>query len=116
MLLVEEDVPLRSRTAEYLRLSGCRTIEAGSASEALALLTSNTRIDLLVTDFSMSGGRTGLRLAEWMERQFPEVPLIVTSADRSLIARLPAGKRRRVIVKPYALSEVRQQIDELLRR
>jgi len=116
VLLVEEEVPLRSRTAEYLRLSGCRTIEAGSAREALALLASNTRIDLLVTDFSMSGGRTGLTLAGWMERQFPEVPLIVTSSDRGLVTRLPQGKMRRVIVKPYALSEVRQHIDELLRR
>jgi hypothetical protein len=51
-----------------------------------------------------------------MQRQFPEVPLIVTSADRGLLARLPWGKMQRAIVKPYALSEVRQQIDELLRR
>jgi signal transduction histidine kinase len=62
-VLVVEDAPLvRNAVAKMLAGLGCKPIVAGSAEEALILLESNNRIDLLLTDMVLPGGPTARNL------------------------------------------------------
>ena len=53
ILLVEDEVLVRLVVADRLRSEGMRVIEAKSGDEALWLLASADRIDLVVTDIRM---------------------------------------------------------------
>jgi CheY-like chemotaxis protein len=80
VLFVEDEALVRLDVADALRLAGYKVVEAGDADEAIAILKSGFRIDLLVTDVKMPGSRDGLELAEVVRQLFPEVRIVVTSA------------------------------------
>src|SRR6185437_12641849 len=64
VLLVEDDDDVISTTAETLRDAGFDVATAATAAQALAVLNSDARVDLLFTDVMMPGGLDGVALAE----------------------------------------------------
>jgi DNA-binding response OmpR family regulator len=88
VLVVEDDALLRFALAMDLRQAGFRVREAANASEAETALEAGDRIDLLVTDIEMPGGRDGLALAKSVRADLPEVGIIVVSGtlpDRGIV-------------------------------
>jgi CheY-like chemotaxis protein len=63
VLLVEDDSLIRLTTAEYLRGVGYNIVEAITAEEALAVLSSGVKIHLLFSDVSLPGKMGGFSLA-----------------------------------------------------
>lgn len=118
ILVVEDDVLIRLAVSDYLRGCGYRVVEAGSADDAIEVLTkSDARIDVVFTDVSMPGSLSGFGLAQWVRRERPDVRVILTSgitrtADeaRDLCAHGP------LMAKPYDHGEVERQIRALLAR
>ena len=80
ILLVEDELLIRSIMAESLIDAGFTVIHAGSADEAFALVErSPVPISVLVTDIHLPGGKTGLDVASEMRARHPALPVIVAT-------------------------------------
>ena len=92
ILLVDDNRVGREGLAKILRLHGHEVVEAGGASEGLALLN-NTRFDLIITDFVMPEV-SGFEVADQLRthQKTANVPIIVhtgvplTEQDRQRLA------------------------------
>jgi CheY-like chemotaxis protein len=60
----DDDQIIRATVASMLEDFGCTVLMAQNGSEALAILESGTKVDLLFTDVVMSGTISGRQLAE----------------------------------------------------
>lgn len=80
VLVVEDEVLVRTAIAEYLRHCGYRVIETASADEALIVLQEkNIQIDIVFSDVEMPGGMDGFGLAKWVRAHRPDLQIILTS-------------------------------------
>lgn len=79
ILIVEDEVLIRFDVAGYLRECRYRVIESGNASEAIAVLQSGCRIDLVFSDVQLPGSMDGFALARWVRTHQPEIKVILTS-------------------------------------
>ena len=122
ILLVEDEVSVRTMTQRLLQRGGYTVLSAGSASEAEQLFTRHPGpVHLLLTDIVMPGPN-GIELSTRLRRQRPELAVLYISgyAEGSLPARsaLPAGAM--LLAKPFSsdalLSRVREVLDRAVRR
>jgi len=81
VLLVEDEVLIRSMLAEELRAAGLRVIEAGNADEAWDFLITGGRPDLVFSDVTMPGSIDGLELTRRIKSAYPAVKIIITSGN-----------------------------------
>ena len=77
-LLVDDEELVRMSTSEMLNELGYDVIEAGSAEEALQVISKGLKPDLLVTDHLMPG-MTGSELASKLKSSQPQMHVIVIS-------------------------------------
>ena len=114
ILVVDDEILVRIVIAEYLRDCGYRVLEAGSADDAVAVLGSKLKVDIVFTDLELPGHSSGLELARWIRRRHPDVRVIVTSgvySSAELAGELcEAGPP---IAKPYESDAVVQRIRTL---
>jgi len=94
VLIVDDDALVMTGTAAMIQDLGHTPIEAQSGAEALALLNSGTKVDVVLTDHSMPS-MTGLQLAECIQERFPGLPIILATG----YAELPADPAEFGIVK-----------------
>ena len=78
LLLVEDDVTLRTSLAELLELWGYRVVQATSGEEALALLHGGTAVELVLSDVVMPR-LGGVALVKSLQRAGLHVPVILMS-------------------------------------
>lgn len=64
VLVVDDEISVRSLVVEVLREMGFDTLEAGEGSAALAILRGKQGIDLLITDVGLPGGMNGRQVAD----------------------------------------------------
>ena len=114
ILVVDDEVLVRVVIAEYLRDCGYRVVEAGSAEDAVTILNSQLKVDIVFTDLELPGRSSGLELARWIRKHYPDMKVIVTSgiySSAELAGELcEAGPP---IVKPYESDVVVQRIRSL---
>jgi CheY-like chemotaxis protein len=79
VLLVEDEPLVRLVTAELLAESGLRVIEAVNAAEALAVLESGLRVEVVLSDIEMPPGPDGFALARQIRKCWPKVEVLLTS-------------------------------------
>lgn len=79
VLLAEDEPLIRFDIADELRRLGYQVIEAGNADEAIEVLQSTARLDLVLTDVRMPGSRDGLDVARAVREKRPGVGIIVMS-------------------------------------
>jgi len=79
ILVVEDEAAVRLMIAEALRAEGFGVVEAGSGDEALAVLESGTRVNLVFTDVHMPGNLDGLSLVSRLRVTHPDLKLAVGS-------------------------------------
>ena len=114
ILVVDDEVIARTVIADYLRECGYRVVEAGNPDDAMTILDSDLRIDIVFTDLELPGHGTGLELARWIRRRHPATKVIVTSGHHS--AAELAGELCEAgppIVKPYHSDAVVERIRRL---
>ena len=79
ILVVEDDPAVRRLVTETLEGLGYRTIGAGDAAAALAVLGRSQDVDLLLSDVVLAGGRHGPELAREITAARPELPVLFMS-------------------------------------
>jgi len=116
ILLVDDDAGVRNATAMLLEVEGFEVALAASLAEALEQLRRGTRIDLVIADYHLQQGETGLEvIAAVRERVGPELAAVLVSGDTSSTLRnLTADERVRVASKPIRADELLRLIGELL--
>jgi two-component system, response regulator PdtaR len=113
VLVVEDEILIRSAAAEFLRGAGYKVIEAATAVEAVAVFASRVQIDLVFSDINMPGSTDGVGLARWVTDHHPGVHVILTSAI-SHARRAGEVRAAGFLPKPYRLAEVARRIGSLL--
>jgi PAS domain S-box-containing protein len=103
VLLVEDESGIRDVAAAQLRALGYAVREAADGNEALRLLRSLGRVDLLVTDVGLPGGLNGRQVADAARELWPALPVLFITgyAGSSLEEELAPGME--VISKPFKL-------------
>src|SRR5437879_13850595 len=81
VLVVEDEVLIRSAVAEYLRLAGNLVVEAANAAEAIAVFAAGVPIDVVFSDIPMPGTMGGIGLAHWVYHRQPRLHVVLTSRN-----------------------------------
>ena len=79
ILVTEDDPDVLTIAAETLRLLGYEVHTATNATEALAILTEGTPIDILFSDIVMPNGMNGIALAREARKLRPEIRVLLAS-------------------------------------
>src|SRR5436305_7154388 len=109
VLVVEDEMVLRTRAVDIVEDAGFTAVEAVNADEALSILESRSDISLLFSDIQMPGSMDGLKLAYAVHHRWPSIKIILVSGQVKLSdTDKPADSR--FFSKPL---EVRQMITEL---
>jgi PAS domain S-box-containing protein len=117
VLVVEDDSAVRLIISDVLRELGYACIESGDGQTALPVLTSNTPIDLLITDVGLPG-LNGRQLAEIARQHRPDLKvLFVTGYAEHATGHAPfLAKGMEMVTKPFALDALALKIREMLGR
>jgi signal transduction histidine kinase/CheY-like chemotaxis protein len=115
VLVVDDEPSVRRLLARILRSRGYDVFETEDAQSALALMNSATRqMDLVVTDVVMPG-MNGVRLAEKIRTQWPDVKLLFVSGFPTNDA-LPVAETGGIPIlgKPFTPDQIESKVRELL--
>ena len=119
VLVLDDDVGVRTSMARLLELHGYQAVTAGSLQEARALL-GTTSIQALIVDVALKDGGTGLELLQTIRErsEFDKAPVLVltggilTPAEELLITR----SRAFLFHKPEGFDTLVRFLDELTGR
>lgn len=111
-MVVDDEVLPRMGACGMFVDAGYRVLDAGNACEALRLFETNADIDLLFTDISMPGTKSGADLACIVAERWPAVSIIMTSG-RPRPDKLPPSMLFHH--KPYEPAAVLQQAETMTR-
>ncbi|MGB9989543.1 hybrid sensor histidine kinase/response regulator [Massilia sp. SM-13] len=111
VLFVEDDELVRETVVAGLRGAGLAVSTAENGDEALAFLRQNGQVEVLFTDIVMPGSIDGVSLAQIVQREFPQVRIIVASGYRKMPIALQGVT---LLAKPYdlqaALAAIQQEL------
>ena len=117
ILLVEDEASVRKTVGNFLRLRGYRVFEATNGMEALGLWTAHgSKIDLLFTDMVMPGGVTGLRLAQKLRNEKPDLKVLISSGYSADLVQQSdlAGQGIHFVAKPSPANDLAAAIRRCL--
>src|SRR4051794_25211292 len=100
ILVVEDEVLVRSAAATHLRQVGYEVLEAINADEAVRLLQ-KAEVDVVLADIVMPGNMDGLGLIQWLRQCKPLTKTIVTSASEQ-----PSAGFGMFLSKPYRMVDL----------
>ncbi len=112
VLVVEDDPDIMEIAVEMFRGFGFHVLTAGNSTDALAILRSDTPIQLMFSDIVMPKGPNGVQLAQKARQLRPDLGVILTSGyPQRVLSEDMAGLSEFVfIAKPYRSSEVADKV------
>jgi two-component system, response regulator PdtaR len=113
VLVVEDVVLVRLYAVSLLEEAGFRTLQAGSADEAIALLEARKDIRIVFTDIHLPGSMDGLRLAHAIRHRWPPIELVLTSGH-ARVDEENMPERGLFLGKPYGAPELVQTVRSLV--
>jgi two-component system response regulator FlrC len=107
VLIVDDDAMYRALVVEALRYEGTELGEANSPASALRLLNSDSEFDVILCDLQMNG-LDGLELLKTLRIQYPQIPVVVTSAYSSEggIGELALRHAAYYLAKPFSIKKL----------
>jgi CheY-like chemotaxis protein len=111
ILLVEDEVLVRALVSDDLRSEGYTVIEAANAVDALAVLGSPVRVDIVLTDMQMPGAVDGAGLVQLVRERWPFLKIVMLSG------RPPDEPTRKLLdghlPKPFVASQLKSLLRQL---
>jgi signal transduction histidine kinase/CheY-like chemotaxis protein len=115
IMVVEDDERVRAVSADTIRELGYSVVEAGSGMEAIRLIESGTRPNLVFTDVVMPE-MTGAELAKVVRKLLPDAKILFTTGyTRNAIVHngvLDFGTH--LLSKPYTINDLAEKVRALL--
>ncbi|HTF33512.1 MAG TPA: sigma-54 dependent transcriptional regulator [Myxococcota bacterium] len=115
LLVVDDDKNIRRILSTFLESCGHEVQQAPDAASALAALSKEPDVKLVLTDFRMAE-MNGLELLEQIKQQHPDTLVILMTAYatvESAVAIIKAGAYD-YLTKPFSLDRVRQAVERAL--
>lgn len=112
VLIVEDDVLVRSYVVRQIQSLGYRVLAAGNAREAMALIDDGEKVDLLFTDVMMPGPVSGRQLAIEAITRRPLLKVLYTSgyASSAMVQQDRLDTGALLLAKPYRKIELAKMI------
>jgi signal transduction histidine kinase/CheY-like chemotaxis protein len=111
ILYVEDDALVSDSVSPILEQAGARVICAASSEEALAILRSGEKVDVLFSDIVMPGAMNGLMLAKHVRTHYPDIAVVLATGyvnERIDLAEV------RILTKPYQADDALQAMLEAI--
>jgi two-component system CheB/CheR fusion protein len=117
ILVVEDDPDVRDLLRQLLQDEGYQVDLAPNGQGALDKIADGSfRPDLVMADYNLPGGITGLQAAARMRESLPDVPVIILTGDISTgTLQDITGHGLIRLTKPVKPAELMETIDDLLR-
>ena len=81
ILVVDDEVLIRAMISAELRSIGHTVIEAANVDEALSVLRSLIRVDVVLTDMRMPGALDGAALVQIVRTEFPFIRVVMVAGQ-----------------------------------
>jgi two-component system cell cycle sensor histidine kinase/response regulator CckA len=117
VLIVEDEVAVRVVAERILKQAGHEILSAGSVTDALAIIHSMQRFDLLFTDMKLGEEvQGGIRVSEGITKTRPGLPVLYTSGGViTEDTRSKFVEPRTFLPKPYSRAQLVQAVLDLTR-
>ncbi len=116
VLVVDDEASLRMLIVEVMQGLGYATLEAGNGADALRILESNQRIDLLLTDVGLPGGMNGRQVADAARtlRAGLKVLFITGYAENAVLSHGHLAPGMHVMTKPFEMDALAKRVKTLI--
>ncbi|MHA3738791.1 response regulator [Pseudomonas sp. Eth.TT006] len=115
VLIVEDDAAVRALVSAVLSELGYAFVEAGDADEAVPILKSQQRIDLLISDVGLPG-MNGRQLAEIGRQHRPELKVLFITgyAEHAAVRSGFLDSGMQMITKPFTFDLLTSKVREMI--
>lgn len=116
VLIVEDDESIMFVLGEYLSGLGYRVLKAINGEQAFEILATKPHLDLMVTDYRLPGGISGVQIAEPAIKLRPELKVIFISGYPQEIRETdsPITRKAPIMGKPFDLDKLKEIIQNQL--
>ena len=116
VLIVEDDESIMFVLGEYLAGLGYRVLKAIDGEQAFEILATKPHLDLMVTDFRLPGGISGVQIAEPAVKLRPDLKVIFISGYPQEIRETdsPITRKAPILGKPFDLDKLKEIIQNQL--
>ena len=116
VLLVDDDQAVRNATAMLLRVDGCQVITAATVEEAARCIREDPRVDLVVTDYHLDAGETGLDVIAAVHGILGRRcrAILISGDTSSTLQELPSDDRIQLASKPIKADHFLAMVQEML--
>ena len=116
VLVVDDEPTVRMLVVDALHELGYVAIEAGDGAAGLAILRSETRVDLLITDVGLPGGMNGRQVADAGREARPDLKVLFITgyAENAVLSHGHLDPGMHVLTKPFAMDVLGDRIRALI--
>ncbi|KQQ55800.1 hypothetical protein ASF84_10740 [Pseudomonas sp. Leaf127] len=116
VLIVEDEPLIMMLLADYLSGVGYRVLQAENGEQAFEILATRPHLDLMITDYRLPGGISGVMIAEPAVKLRPDLKVIFISGYPAEIvdSGSPIASRAPILAKPFTMETLHSQIESLL--
>jgi CheY-like chemotaxis protein len=116
VLVVDDEAALRMLIVEVLNDAGYTTIDVGDGPAALAILESDARIDLLISDVGLPGGMNGRQVADAARQARPglNVLFITGYAENAVVGSGHREPWMQLLIKPFKMQGLVERVRDML--
>ncbi len=116
VLVVDDEQTIRMLVTEVLEELGVATLEAGDGAAGLAVLRSDARIDLLITDVGLPGGMNGRQVADAARVLRPRLKVLFITgyAENAVVGNGHLEPGMQVMTKPFTIDALAVRVKELI--
>jgi signal transduction histidine kinase/HAMP domain-containing protein len=107
VLAVDDDQSIGSAVARLLRPDGHRVRAVTSADDALLLLDTHHKFDVILLDHGLGAGLDGLALARLIRERLPNAYIVLASGSGFDIEQASASGVNSILPKPYEPHQLR---------
>lgn len=116
VLVVEDEPVILMVLTDYLSGQGYRVLQAENGEQAFEILASKPHLDMLITDYRLPGGISGVQIAEPAVKLRPDLKVIFISGYAKEIRETgsPITLKAPILEKPFDLDVLQDIMQELL--
>ncbi len=115
ILVVDDEEPIRDIVASMLGAAGYACKQAGSGTEALAVLNSGEEFELMLSDLMMAD-LDGIGLLERTKEKYPDMPVVMVTAVHDISVALAAIRNGAYdyLLKPFEREQLLNTVSRAL--
>jgi putative nucleotidyltransferase with HDIG domain len=115
ILVVDDEEPIREIVASMLGVAGYACQQAGSGVEALAVLNSGDKFELMLSDLMMAD-LDGIGLLERTKEKYPDMPVVMVTAVHDISVALAAIRNGAYdyLLKPFEREQLLNTVSRAL--